>query len=94
MCFWYTLGNSNELQRKNDFTVILALLLHSRKNGFGRGTSSIFRVSLLNNILIFNIFEFLVLVVFTMEYIVHVSSKYCCLSERMSGKIISVVSMF
>lgn len=63
------LDNSNEIQRKSDFAFILTLLLNSGKNGIGRGTSSIFGVSLLSNILIFNIFKFLVLVASTMECI-------------------------
>lgn len=48
--------------------LLLGTLLQSRKNGIGRGTRSIFTDPLLNNILIFNIFKFLVLVTFTMKY--------------------------
>lgn len=66
MCLWR--DNSNAVQRKSDSSPIWALLLQSRKNGIGRGTSSIFTDSLLNNILIFSIFKFLVLMTFTMEY--------------------------
>lgn len=58
MCLWW--DNSNEIQRKSDS--VWAILLHSRKYGVERGTSTIFRVSLFNNILVFNIFKFLVLV--------------------------------
>lgn len=71
MCLWW--DNSNAVQRKSDSSSIWALLLQSRKNGIRRGTSNIFTASLLNNILIFNIFKFLVLVTFTMEY---TSNKY------------------
>lgn len=66
MCLWW--DNSNAVQRKSDSSSFWALLLQSRKNGIGRGTSSIFTDPLLNNILIFNIFKFLVLVTFTMKY--------------------------
>lgn len=90
MCLWW--DNSNAVQTKSDSSSVWALLLQSRKNGIGMGTSNIFTASLLNNILIFNIFKFLVLVTFTVEYTSNkYFFKYPWLWKRISGEIVSVV---